>query len=271
MIGGARSGRSAARRSPRPRPCAAPAAGSSPARSTGCRRPAPSSDRSAAGRLWAALSGVAQPPRPAQLAALDACLVLLADHELAASTLAARVAASAWADPYRVVLAGLGPLGGALHGAAPLAVESMLGSRPASPEAAFASARADGGRRRPAGRVRPPRLPRPRSARRSPARARWPGRRPTPARLGPSRRLSRRPRRSGCRRRTSTSPWRGLCLRNGACGRDRRRRSSRSPGSPESWRTRSRSTPTASGSGPGPPTPDRPRGAELLADGQARR
>ena len=63
-----------------------------------------------------------------QLAALDACLVLLADHELAASTLAARVAASAWADPYRVVLAGLGPLGGALHGASPLAVESMLGS-----------------------------------------------------------------------------------------------------------------------------------------------
>jgi citrate synthase len=84
------------------------------------------SDRSAAARLWAALSRATRPPRPAQVAALDACLILLADHELAASTLAARVAASAWADPYRVVLAGLGPLGGALHGASSLAVESML-------------------------------------------------------------------------------------------------------------------------------------------------
>ncbi|HEX8752730.1 MAG TPA: citrate/2-methylcitrate synthase, partial [Solirubrobacterales bacterium] len=52
--------------------------------------------------------------------------VLLADHELAASALAARVAASAWADPYRVVLAGLGALGGALHGAATLATEALL-------------------------------------------------------------------------------------------------------------------------------------------------
>lgn len=94
------------------------------------------SDRSAAARLWAALSPLPGTPRPAQLAAVDACLVLLADHELAASTLAARVAASAWADPYRVVLAGLGPLGGALHGASPVAVESMLGQTSA-PEAAF--------------------------------------------------------------------------------------------------------------------------------------
>jgi citrate synthase len=99
---------------------------------------APTRDRSAAARLWAALSPEARPPRPVQLATLDACLVLLADHELAASTLAARVAASAWADPYRVVLAGLGPLGGALHGASPLAVESML-AQIAAPEAAFAT------------------------------------------------------------------------------------------------------------------------------------
>lgn len=87
---------------------------------------APDRRRDAAARLWAALRADGSAPRPAQLAALDAALILLADHELAASTLAARVAASAWADPYRVVLAGLGPLGGALHGAASLAVESML-------------------------------------------------------------------------------------------------------------------------------------------------
>jgi citrate synthase len=95
------------------------------------------SARSAAARLWAALSVKPCDPRPAQLAALDACLILLADHELAASTLAARVAASAWADPYRVVLAGLGPLGGALHGASSLTVETMLRQIP-SPDAAFA-------------------------------------------------------------------------------------------------------------------------------------
>lgn len=83
-------------------------------------------DRSAAARLWAALRPDARSPRPAQVAAVNAALVLLADHELAASTLAARVAASAWADPYRVVLAGLGPLGGTLHGGAAAAVQRLL-------------------------------------------------------------------------------------------------------------------------------------------------
>jgi citrate synthase len=83
-------------------------------------------DRSVAARLWTALVDRRRRPKPAQLAALNAALILLADHELAASTLAARVAASAWADPYRVVLGGLGPLGGALHGGAPSAVESLL-------------------------------------------------------------------------------------------------------------------------------------------------
>lgn len=83
-------------------------------------------DRSAAARLWTALAPAGRAPTPGQLAALNAALVLLADHELAASTLAARVAASAWADPYRVTLSGLGPLGGALHGGASLAVESLL-------------------------------------------------------------------------------------------------------------------------------------------------
>jgi citrate synthase len=83
-------------------------------------------DPSAASRLWYAVRADGNRPRPAQAAALNAALVLLADHELAASTLAARVAASAWADPYRVVLAGLGPLGGSLHGGASLAVEAVL-------------------------------------------------------------------------------------------------------------------------------------------------
>jgi citrate synthase len=71
----------------------------------------------------------------------------LADHELAASTLAARVAASAWADPYLVVLSGLGALGGALHGASAGAVEALLAGME-SPEDAGAALgerlRADG-------------------------------------------------------------------------------------------------------------------------------
>ncbi len=83
-------------------------------------------DRGVAARLWWALDGDGRPPTAAQRAALDAALVLLADHELAASTFAARVAASAWAGPYRAALAGLGPLGGILHGGAGAAVEAML-------------------------------------------------------------------------------------------------------------------------------------------------
>jgi citrate synthase len=59
---------------------------------------------------------------------LNAALVLVADHELAASTLAARVAASMRADPYAVVATGLGAMGGALHGGAALGAELMLGA-----------------------------------------------------------------------------------------------------------------------------------------------
>ncbi len=77
-----------------------------------------------AGRLWPRLC--AQRGTPALRQALSAALVLLADHELAASTLAARVAASVRADPYAVVSTGLGAVSGALHGGASLATESML-------------------------------------------------------------------------------------------------------------------------------------------------
>jgi citrate synthase len=49
---------------------------------------------------------------------VDVVLVLLADHELATSTLAVRVAASTRADLYDAVLAGLGTVAGPLHGGA---------------------------------------------------------------------------------------------------------------------------------------------------------
>ena len=48
----------------------------------------------------------------------------VADHELAASTLAARAAASVRADPYAVVGTGLGAVSGALHGGASLGAEA---------------------------------------------------------------------------------------------------------------------------------------------------
>jgi citrate synthase len=50
--------------------------------------------------------------------ALNAALVLLADHELATSTMSVRVAASVRADPYDALAAGLATLAGPLHGGA---------------------------------------------------------------------------------------------------------------------------------------------------------
>lgn len=75
-------------------------------------------------RLWSRLTGAE--PRPELVGALRAALILLADHELAASTLAVRVAASVRADPYAAVGAGLGVLGGALHGGISLGVEALF-------------------------------------------------------------------------------------------------------------------------------------------------
>jgi citrate synthase len=77
-----------------------------------------------AARLWSRITG--RPADAELLGVLGTALSLLADHELAASTLAARVAASVRADPYAVVLAGFGAMGGSLHGGASLAVESLL-------------------------------------------------------------------------------------------------------------------------------------------------
>ncbi|MBD0838160.1 MULTISPECIES: citrate synthase [unclassified Streptomyces] len=67
-------------------------------------------------RLWGRLSG--REPDEASLRTLDTALALLVDHDLAASTLAVRVAASARAHTYAAVSAGLGVLEGPLHGAA---------------------------------------------------------------------------------------------------------------------------------------------------------
>lgn len=100
-----------------------------------------------AARLWTRLSDAA--PARGVLAALNGALVLLADHELNASTLAARIAASVHADPYAVVQAGLAVASGSLHGAASLVTEAML-DEIADPEEA---ARAVGERLRRGDRV----------------------------------------------------------------------------------------------------------------------
>jgi citrate synthase len=84
----------------------------------------PGTDYPIADRLWPRLCD--RRASPALRRALSAALVLLADHELAASTLAARAAASVRADPYAVVATGLGAVGGALHGGASLGAEAML-------------------------------------------------------------------------------------------------------------------------------------------------
>jgi citrate synthase len=51
-------------------------------------------------------------------AAVDAALILMADHELATSTMAVRIAASVRSDLYDALLAGLATLAGPLHGGA---------------------------------------------------------------------------------------------------------------------------------------------------------
>ncbi|MGH3658469.1 MAG: citrate/2-methylcitrate synthase, partial [Micromonosporaceae bacterium] len=79
---------------------------------------------SIASRLWSRLSD--RPARRGEVRALDAALVLLADHELPPSTLAARIAASVWADPYLLVLTGLAVGGGVLHAASVTAVETLV-------------------------------------------------------------------------------------------------------------------------------------------------
>ncbi|MFG2401889.1 citrate/2-methylcitrate synthase [Streptomyces lydicus] len=90
-------------------------------------QPAPelgAEDGPLAPRLWSRLT--AEPADPPSLRVLDAALVLLIDHDLAASTLAVRVAASARAHPYAIVSAGFGALDGALHGAASGLAHRML-------------------------------------------------------------------------------------------------------------------------------------------------
>jgi citrate synthase len=87
--------------------------------------PPPGADEGApiAARLAARLAPASDPE---MVTALNAALVLLADHELATSTVAVRVAASVRSDPYDALLAGLATLAGPLHGGASQAAYELL-------------------------------------------------------------------------------------------------------------------------------------------------
>jgi citrate synthase len=78
--------------------------------------PDSSGGKGLAARLWPHLTS--QRPAPEAIRALDTAMILMADHGLATSTFAARVAASSRAHPYAVVAAGLSAFDGPLHGAA---------------------------------------------------------------------------------------------------------------------------------------------------------
>ncbi len=74
----------------------------------------------------AVAAGLIPKPRPGHVVVVNAAMVLLADHELAASTLAVRLAASTRADHYHAILTGLGAMAGPFHSGAPVAVEAFL-------------------------------------------------------------------------------------------------------------------------------------------------
>jgi citrate synthase len=86
--------------------------------------PAPPAGASLAGLVWAVVT--TSDPAEAEVAALQAVMILMADHELAASTSAVRIAASYRADPYAAVMAGLAALAGTFHGGASVLVEQFL-------------------------------------------------------------------------------------------------------------------------------------------------
>ena len=67
-----------------------------------------------------------QRPSPTATRAMDIALILHADHELNASTFAARVAAATLTDVHSAIVAGIGTLKGPLHGGANAEVMKML-------------------------------------------------------------------------------------------------------------------------------------------------
>lgn len=95
--------------------------------------------------LWTRLTRL--PRTPARLDLVDAALGLLADHELASSTLAVRVAAMVRADLHEAVGTGLNVVGGTRHGGASLRIEALFRDAARTGVAAALAGRLDGGAR----------------------------------------------------------------------------------------------------------------------------
>ncbi|WP_293694521.1 citrate/2-methylcitrate synthase [uncultured Agrococcus sp.] len=106
-----------------------------------------SPDASIAAGLWSSLGGVAESDL-AGVRAVNAALVVTADHDLAVSTFAARIAASARADGYSAVSAALGAFDSPLHGTASLRAVRMISDvvSGTAPEVAVSGAVREGGR-----------------------------------------------------------------------------------------------------------------------------
>lgn len=85
---------------------------------------APRTDLSTAGNFLYMLNG--KEPDELSTKSLDIALILHADHELNASTFAARVAAGTLTDMYSAIVAAIGTLAGPLHGGANQEVIKML-------------------------------------------------------------------------------------------------------------------------------------------------
>ncbi|WP_163509230.1 citrate synthase [Fodinicola acaciae] len=87
--------------------------------------------------LWSRLT--THPAHPACVAILRAALILLADHDLAVSTLAVRVAASSRANLYAALSAGLGAFDGQLHGTVSTLAYRFLAEAVENPLAALSN------------------------------------------------------------------------------------------------------------------------------------
>ncbi|HUF98059.1 MAG TPA: citrate/2-methylcitrate synthase [Ilumatobacter sp.] len=88
-------------------------------------------------------------PSPELVRAIDCALVLLADHELATSTLAVRVAASVRSSTYASVNAGLATVRGPYHGGASSAAAALLAEAEATDAATAVANRLATGARLP--------------------------------------------------------------------------------------------------------------------------
>jgi citrate synthase len=102
-----------------------------------------------AGPVAERLAACWRPGVPTLTPVIDRALVLLADHELATSTLAVRIAGSTWAPPYQAYAAGLATVQGPLHGTSAHHAHGLLADAERRGAATAVAARLQAGERLP--------------------------------------------------------------------------------------------------------------------------